>query len=727
MLPKHQVAAGSLGAFLDHPYLSADVQRGGVFGSVVNHDKNMPVRQEAASARLKPSLLLRCTQVIKAFLGDDQRHAAVSAPISHVARHEDATGKLPAARPLNRNRRNVKPFVSGERIRWQSGGQLALAATELDNLSSAQTGDELKRDWTGLFVRPSASGVLAVPRCGLKSEQTQENPCGALWVGHGQTLGHLHIFWKLIFSSLLAGSFAESATLHYADAAASGAGNGSSWADAWTTASAVESGAPRDSIVYFADGTYSGTITMNTAADGTEVIEWRKATAADHGSETGWSSGMGDGVATFSEFVFGSDYWTLNGNTRDHSDWNDGSSYGFRYTAAQLNTSQTPGVCANTITLQLCDIGGADGVSYTGSEPNFAVYVGGFDELCQNLSVLQCRLHNIAHDAQFHITGLDGGTFRSNYVANGWGKEAVRGQSTFKNVTIAQNFFLNASQNSGEPGEGSTAEIAIWDGGANAFDGNKILGNIFFRNNSEANTGGTIVVGGNGTSWPGSPANDTLILNNTIAGVEGGASGGIILINGGTGNEVRNTLWYDVVGTPSATPNTSNNGEEGSDPFVNYAGGNLRLTAGIAGTSLSSPYNIDHDGATRGADGTFDRGAFEFDDGTEDEEAPSIAITSPTSSATYDIGSSASVNLGGTSSDNVGVTEVRATNTTTGVKLTVTGTTSWTTSSALQSGANTIVAFSYDAAGNSASDSIEITYTPVAARPAGIRGLRLTR
>lgn len=727
MLPKHQIATGSFGAFLDHPHLSAaDVQRVGMADAIVNHDKNTPVRQEASSAHIKPSLLLRCTQVIKAFLGDDQRHAVVSAPISHVARHEEAVRKLPAARSLNRNGRNVVAVVSGESVTRQSGWQFALAATELDKFSAAQAGHELKCDWTGLFVRPAARRVLMIPRRSLKPDEAKQKPSGALW-NHGRRLRACFQIRKLVFASLLAGSFADAATLHYADAAASGAGNGSSWADAWTTASAVESGAPRDSIVYFADGTYSGTITMNTAADGTEVIEWRKATAADHGSETGWSSGMGDGVATFSEFVFGSDYWTLNGNTRDHSDWNDGSSYGFRYTAAQLNTSQTPGVCANTITLQLCDIGGADGVSYTGSEPNFAVYVGGFDELCQNLSVLQCRLHNIAHDAQFHITGLDGGTFRSNYVANGWGKEAVRGQSTFKNVTIAQNFFFNASQNSGEPGEGSTAEIAIWDGGANAFDGNKILGNIFFRNNSEANTGGTIVVGGNGTSWPGSPANDTLILNNTIAGVEGGASGGIILINGGTGNEVRNTLWYDVVGTPSATPNTSNNGEEGSDPFVNYAGGNLRLTAGIAGTSLSSPYNIDHDGATRGADGTFDRGAFEFDDGTEDEEAPSIAITSPTSSATYDNGSSASVNLGVTSSDNIGVTEVRATNVTTGVKLTVTGTTSWSTSSALQSGANTIVAFAYDAAGNSASDSIAVTYTPVAARPAGIRGLRLTR
>lgn len=47
--------------------------------------------------------------------------------------------------------------------------------------------------------------------------------------------------------------------------------------------------------------------------------------------------------------------------------------------------------------------------------------------------------------------------------------------------------------------------------------------------------------------------------------------------------------------------------------FTNYAGGDFTLsTATASGLTLSSPYNLDPLGNIRGADGVFDRGAFEF-------------------------------------------------------------------------------------------------------------------
>jgi hypothetical protein len=105
-----------------------------------------------------------------------------------------------------------------------------------------------------------------------------------------------------------------------------------------------------------------------------------------------------------------------------------------------------------------------------------------------------------------------------------------------------------------------------------------------------------------------------LIYNNTIAGISGAFNtGGNILVNGGSGNICRNNLGYDIAGTFSVTcSTTSSNGEESSDPFVNYATGNLHLSTGIAGTTIATPYDTDMDGVTRGGDGTWDRGAYEY-------------------------------------------------------------------------------------------------------------------
>ena len=50
-----------------------------------------------------------------------------------------------------------------------------------------------------------------------------------------------------------------------------------------------------------------------------------------------------------------------------------------------------------------------------------------------------------------------------------------------------------------------------------------------------------------------------------------------------------------------------------SNPFVDLVGGILELIrATVEGAPLPSPYNMDMTGATRGADGVWDLGAYEF-------------------------------------------------------------------------------------------------------------------
>jgi acid phosphatase type 7 len=90
---------------------------------------------------------------------------------------------------------------------------------------------------------------------------------------------------------------------------------------------------------------------------------------------------------------------------------------------------------------------------------------------------------------------------------------------------------------------------------------------------------------------------------------------------------------------------------------------------------------------------------------------PAISITAPTTASTHAT-SSTPLALGGTASDNVGVTQVTWSNAANGGTGTASGTTSWTASIALAAGSNAITVTAKDAAGNPATDTITVTYTP---------------
>jgi Domain of unknown function (DUF4082)/Bacterial Ig-like domain/Bacterial Ig domain len=99
-----------------------------------------------------------------------------------------------------------------------------------------------------------------------------------------------------------------------------------------------------------------------------------------------------------------------------------------------------------------------------------------------------------------------------------------------------------------------------------------------------------------------------------------------------------------------------------------------------------------------------------------DVTQPAVTITSPTSNATLTVTTSP-MTLGGTASDNIAVTQVSWTNSR-GGSGTATGTTSWTTGNVtLQSGSNTLTVTARDAAGNTRTDVLTVTYTPDTTQP----------
>ena len=96
-----------------------------------------------------------------------------------------------------------------------------------------------------------------------------------------------------------------------------------------------------------------------------------------------------------------------------------------------------------------------------------------------------------------------------------------------------------------------------------------------------------------------------------------------------------------------------------------------------------------------------------------DTTPPGSTITGPTSAATFATAATP-LTLSGTASDNVGVTQVSWVNDR-GGSGTATGTTSWSVSGiALSSGANVLTVTARDAAGNTSTDTLTVTYTPPA-------------
>jgi len=111
---------------------------------------------------------------------------------------------------------------------------------------------------------------------------------------------------------------------------------------------------------------------------------------------------------------------------------------------------------------------------------------------------------------------------------------------------------------------------------------------------------------------------------------------------------------------------------------------------------------------------------------------PTVTITSPTSNPTYSTGTSP-LTIGGTASDALGVTQVTWVNDR-GGSGTATGTTSWSASGiVLQSGSNVLTVTARDAAGNTASDTLTVTFTgftftddPISAQSGVIKAVYLT-
>jgi hypothetical protein len=406
-------------------------------------------------------------------------------------------------------------------------------------------------------------------------------------------------------------AFSAHAADRYVRPGATGNGSGTDWANAYTS---LPASLVRGDTYWIAAGNY-GSRTFKDPHSGTTPITIRKATASAHGTDTGWSASYADGQAVFAGMMFDTGYYVIDGATRNESNWADSNAYGIRNTGALYSNrfNSSTGNCADGLTFRYIDVGAAVGTG-SSSATSSGVYLGGFgggSTACENWTLHRSHVHNTKIHVQ--CAGCSGLLVEYTYFGTGWGKEAIRGQNYTTNSIIRHSVFKDSCQRDpADSTSGCTAEIALWDG--EAFDGNEVYGNVFYKTTSEHNCCGVVVIGGNGTSWVGPATNNSKVFNNTVVGIMSGNAS--ILINGGSGNACRNNLWYgNASGVPTgcSANAASNNVAIGSSIFANAAGGDFRLTTATSGGfALASPYDVDMRGVKRATDGVWDIGAFEF-------------------------------------------------------------------------------------------------------------------
>jgi hypothetical protein len=409
----------------------------------------------------------------------------------------------------------------------------------------------------------------------------------------------------------------------YVRQGAAGNGSGSDWANAcngFTGVCAVAS-LVRGDTYYVADGSY-GSLTLNRAAAGTLLITIKKATVAQHGTNAGWDNTFGDGQAIFGGLIFITDYWKIDGVTRNESAWDNAASYGFRATEVVSNRLSF-GSCADNVTLQFVDVNA--GFSGSGSSPTRPLYLGGFGGgslACANWVISRNYFHQ---GGELQLAGTLNTLIEHNFIGPIWSKEIIRGQVSTVNTTIRHNVLYNGCRDDNNPGTGCTAEVAFFgnQGDIPDFEGVFVYGNVVRKTLRQHKTDATF--------W--FQSNNCKIYNNTV--YDDATSGqGRFVCSGGSGSEIRNNITYFPGGLGSgcgASVCDNNSFFTSSAPFVNLSLGDFRLVSALPGVALATQYQLDRNGVTRGSDGVWDRGALEFGGSViQPPSAPSnLHITTP--------------------------------------------------------------------------------------------------
>lgn len=415
----------------------------------------------------------------------------------------------------------------------------------------------------------------------------------------------------------LANASPVTAATYYVRAGATGNASGLDWNNAYPTLPTTLS---RGSTYYVATGTYGG-YTFNTAESGTNIVTVKKATVADHGSNTGWNDIYGTGTAVFTNYWrISRSYFTLDGQVGGGPEnWTNG--FGFKIQSLST-TSFNPGITVSqnrrNVTLRHFEIqgNGGDGDGGLGGPANDALDIGiGTDQTTVSYAYLhdmgRCLI--FGHGNNMFFEYVYGGKFESTAVEHA---EIASLWASIPPVALCTNVTFANCVWSHMEGTGGLVMYA---------DGVKIYGNVFYRPT------GTTFPAANGAlaTWsnPGSVFVRGRIFNNSFINL--GSTFPALGIGFGestSDNLVMNNVFYNCrvdfggvtlhdynlfINTSGSGVTSEAHGKTATSAIFNdYNALNFTLKSNTpAGTNVGFVFSIDPRGNPRT---TWTRGAYEF-------------------------------------------------------------------------------------------------------------------
>ena len=443
---------------------------------------------------------------------------------------------------------------------------------------------------------------------------------------------HIHILALALLLTLLLFPGLANAANWYIRSGATGWDNGTNWTDAWTRLPATLN---RGDTYYIADGIYGG-YTFDDAESGTTHIYVKKAIASDHGNETGWDSAYGDGQATFGRIQFTTSYWEWNGQTR--TTWKSG--HGFKIFQTGTYGIGVEAQNIGNLTIKYTEV-------YSQNPDSTGESCGGNIKISHGFHDNITISYNYSHTKRGNLMemgGVDNGLYEYNYLEYNGSDAICHGQAiqeqSSDNMIIRYNIIGDW--------EGTGGIVVLSSGGASDSTNWDIYGNVFFRgDDNPKNRGdidnGVIAVINNKS------AVDWRIHNNTIINIYQNKAS--IQMKSGVdqahSNVVAyNNLWansagagldegtkctncesdYSYLMSNSSVYSENNSQTESWDAsiFTDYTNEDYTLAA-ATNAGVATSFDTDLFGNTRGADGTWDRGAYEYNDGGFADLMPPMA------------------------------------------------------------------------------------------------------
>lgn len=480
----------------------------------------------------------------------------------------------------------------------------------------------------------------------------------------------------LVLSLLICAPTSANAACHVVSEGGAGAKNGSDWRNALPN---LPSSLMRGDVYYLARGTYRGHV-FRDSDRGTQTIEVRSATAADHCTDVGWAATyvgqarfISPGPVGGNILTFETDYYIINGQYRS-SDWQSG--YGIRVdnidrTAcnADIELGQSNSVPVHDITVEYVEINGSHPTGDACNEQGVRSVAGSYNEVFQFdyvHDVGNCNFFlrgNHQHNSPGWGSG-DNIMIQYSYISRNYSSAAIHGEGCscsegLTNFTVRYNYWIDI--------EGTAVIATASGGGYDSGNGNNgpwyIYGNMMY-----ATSPSHCKLVGMFFAWDTTFSGPLYILNNTFGNWLDACHGirnGITIGDGAHRTPmqavyVQNNLWWNTdnilplnqcprdMGNATCTSmtwdhnayfrtgrlrgastDTDRNKQLSSvDPFRDSKKFDFRLAIDTKpGTSTHSsvPGNdIDLNGVKRGANGTWDRGAFQIPASPEGSRKPRL-------------------------------------------------------------------------------------------------------